>query len=47
MRLDQFRQIIETCDWVGGLSKHLLQQLSDVSHPMSVRMLDALKLGPS
>ncbi|CAE7796186.1 unnamed protein product [Symbiodinium necroappetens] len=43
MRLDQFRQIIETCDWVGGLSKHLLQQLSDVSHPMSVRMLDALR----
>ena len=45
MRLDQFRQIIETCDWVDGLSKHLLQQLSDASHPMSVRVLDALRLG--
>eukprot|EP00439_Symbiodinium_sp_Y106_P033429 s7547_g4.t1 len=43
MRLDQFRQIIETCDWVDGLSKHLLQQLSDASHPMSVRVLDALR----
>ena len=47
MRIDQFRQIIETCDWVDGLSKHFLELLSDRSRPMSLRLLDVLMLDVS